>query len=127
MKSCHGTESRNLKSPTQSAQPAELKQRLKGEGFLFLPLAAILEIAQNIEDMVDIMNTTESFFCTGHPEKAFILKCFFKESWAREESLTLLAPLNFGLGHRLWTTLPRLWATEPRGVYFLTSTPLDCG
>lgn len=66
----------NLKSPTQSAQPAELKQRLKGEGFLFLPLAEILEIAQNIEDTVDTMKTTETLlcnkFCTGHPEKAFI-------------------------------------------------------
>lgn len=45
----------NLKSPTQSAQPDEIKLRLTGQGFLFLPLAEILEIAQNIEDMVDTM------------------------------------------------------------------------
>lgn len=94
----------NLKSPTHSAQPAELKQTLKGEGFLFLPLAELLEIAQNIEDIVDTMKTTECFlsnkFFTGHPEKAFILKCFFKESWDREGTLTLLTPLNFGLSHR---------------------------
>jgi len=47
-----------------------------------LLLAEILEIAQSNKEVVDTIKTTEHLlsnkFCTGYPEKAFILKYIFK-------------------------------------------------